>query len=99
MCLLSVIGRFPVAVLKQRFGAYGPVFGPIGPRPRSQLVDPNPDTAKSIGNSITLPQDAETAAEIETILLALAEEVGTRLRRRNFKGSTITVSVKTLTLG
>lgn len=89
------LAGFPVAVLKQRFGAYGPYLAQLAQGQDHSLVDPNPDTAKSIGNSITLPQDAETAAEIETILLALAEEVGTRLRRRNLKGSTITVSVKT----
>lgn len=89
------LAGFPLAVLKQRFGAYGPYLAQLAQGQDHSLVDPNPDTAKSIGNSITLPQDAETAAEIETILLALAEEVGTRLRRRNLKGSTITVSVKT----
>lgn len=89
------LAGFPLAVLKQRFGAYGPYLAQLAQGQDHSSVDPNPDTAKSIGNSITLPQDAETAAEIETILLALAEEVGTRLRRRNLKGSTITVSVKT----
>lgn len=89
------LAGFPLAVLKQRFGAYGPYLAQLAQGQDHSSVDPNPDTAKSIGNSITLPQDAETAAEVETILLALAEEVGTRLRRRNLKGSTITVSVKT----
>lgn len=89
------LAQFPAATLKRRFGVYGPYLVKLAQGQDDSIVDPNPEHVKSVGNSITLPQDAETADEIETILLALAEEVGTRLRHRQLKGSTVTVSIKT----
>ena len=89
------LARFPAETLKRRFGTYGPYLVKLAQGEDDSPVNPDSDTVKSVGNSITLPQDAETRDEIETILLALAEEVGTRLRRRDLKGNTVTVTLKT----
>ncbi|HKM39858.1 MAG TPA: DNA polymerase IV [bacterium] len=89
------LARFPISMLRERFGIYGPHLRRLAQGQDHSPVDPRPDQAKSVGNSITLPQDVNSANQIEAVLLALAEEVGTRMRRHNLKGSTITVSVKT----
>ncbi|MGI6130120.1 MAG: DNA polymerase IV [bacterium] len=89
------LAHFPPTTLKQRFGTYGPYLAKLAQGEDGSPVDPANETVKSVGNSVTLPQDTDTIDEIETILLALAEEVGARLRRQSLKGYTITVSIKT----
>lgn len=89
------LARFPKTTLEHRFGVYGSYLARLAQGQDDSPVNPADENVKSVGNSITLPQDAETLEEVETILLALAEEVGARLRHRNLKGCTVTVSIKT----
>jgi DNA polymerase-4 len=89
------LAHFPPATLKQRFGTYGPYLVKLAQGEDDSPVDPANETVKSVGNSVTLPQDTDAVDEIKTILLALAEEVGARLRRQSLKGYTVTVSIKT----
>lgn len=55
-----------------------------------------PDTylqdMKGCGHMMTLPRDYETAAEVETVLLELTEEVCRRLRRMKKRGRTVNMS-------
>jgi DNA polymerase-4 len=51
-------------------------------------------TVKSVGNGTTTPHDLTTMQEIEQVLYMLAEEVGTRMRRKGVKGTTIHLSVR-----
>ncbi len=56
---------------------------------RHARIDPDPvlphqtDAAKSIGRSITLPQNLTHADEAEPILLSLADSVGRTARKNN----------------
>jgi DNA polymerase-4 len=52
----------------------------------------NPEThtgQKAIGHNMTTPRDYSQAAEIETLLLELAEEVARRARAKGYMGSTV----------
>ncbi len=49
---------------------------------------------KSIGNSTTLGKDVTNINEVKRILLSLSDSVGTRLRKNNYKGNVINVSIK-----
>ena len=49
---------------------------------------------KSVGHSITLPQDAKTKKETLPVFLKLAESVGGRLRKGGFQASLITVIIQ-----
>jgi DNA polymerase-4 len=92
---IGQLAHYPRANLKARFGVYGEYLAELAQGRDGSRVNPEGEGVKSVGNSITLPQDTADPEEIETVLLALAEEVGTRLRRRALAGRTITVSIKT----
>lgn len=50
--------------------------------------------AKGIGNSTTLPRDAETREEAAKVLLRLAESVGARLREAGQRAGMLSVEIK-----
>lgn len=50
---------------------------------------------KSIGNSVTLPQDIRKKEEIEEILLALTEQVTYRLRKEELLATVVSVQLRT----
>ena len=52
------------------------------------------DDPKSVGNGITLPQDISAIREVVQVLYVLSEEVATRMRRKNVRGTTISLSVR-----
>lgn len=53
------------------------------------------EKAKSIGNSITLPVDVANIEKIESVLLALVEQVTYRLRKEKMLASTASVQLRT----
>ncbi len=50
---------------------------------------------KSIGNSVTLPQDIREKQKLEEIVLALTEQVTYRLRKNELLTSTVNVQLRT----
>ena len=58
-----------------------------------RIVRDRPEN-KGIGNSTTLPKDAETEEEAKKVLLWLAETVGGRLRKESVKAKMISVEIK-----
>lgn len=60
----------------------------------SSVVEPLPEPAKGVGNSTTLPKDAESPDEIHPVLIALAESVSKRLRAADKLAGTITLELK-----
>lgn len=50
--------------------------------------------SKGIGNSTTLPKDAETEEEAKEVLLSLAETVGGRLRKEGMKARMVSVEIR-----
>lgn len=57
-------------------------------------VDSENHDLKGIGNSTTLAEDVRTAAGARQILLSLAEQVASRLRRARQLAQTVTVEIK-----
>lgn len=63
-------------------------------------IDPSPVTEhqvcknKSISRSTTLPYNITDLEYAKTVILSLAEEVGTDARRQNYKGKTISITIK-----
>ena len=50
---------------------------------------------KSIGNSVTLPQDIRDKQKLEEIVLSLTEQVTYRLRKNELLASTVNVQLRT----
>ena len=83
-------------LLHARLGKMGPVLHAYANGLDSSPVrragdEPMP---KSIGNSTTLARDVESAAEAHTVLLSLAECVGTRLRKAGLMCRTVELSLR-----
>ncbi len=49
---------------------------------------------KSIGNSMTTPRDLSNRDDVRMVFIALAEQVGSRLRAQKLKGSTLAIHVR-----
>lgn len=49
---------------------------------------------KSIGHGITTIQDLENSAEVWCVILALVQDIGTKLRKHNKKASGVAISVR-----
>ncbi|ACM21514.1 DNA polymerase IV [Geotalea daltonii FRC-32] len=90
------LGRFPVKLLRQKFGIVGEALhlmglgvddSPVVPQEESDLV-------KSVGHSMTLEKDLEKREDILRYLLQLAEMVGRRMRRYGVAGKTVCLSVR-----
>lgn len=54
----------------------------------------DPEAIKSVGNSVTLPQDVDNLADARRIVLELSESVAGRLRARGLKCRTVQVTMK-----
>jgi DNA polymerase-4 len=90
------LGRFPVDILRKRFGIVGERLHQMGLGIDDSPVVPmeDADEVKSVGHSMTLENDIEDRKEILKFLLQLSEMVGRRARRYNVWGKTITLSVR-----
>lgn len=53
---------------------------------------------KSVGNSTTLPFDVENMRQAETVILSLAETVGTRLRREGYRCRSLELALRSTEL-
>jgi DNA polymerase-4 len=51
-------------------------------------------TIKGIGNSMTTPRDLVNNEDVKLLLYVLGESVSERLRKHNFKGSTIQIYIR-----
>ena len=56
-------------------------------------------TIKGIGNSLTTPRDLCTNEDVKVLIYILAESVAQRLRKHNFKGKTVQITIKNAELG
>jgi DNA polymerase-4 len=90
------LGRFPVNVLKKRFGVVGERLHQMGLGIDDSPVIPSEDAeeVKSVGHSMTLERDIEDRKEILKYLLQLSEMVGRRARRYSVWGKTVTLSIR-----
>ncbi|WP_227874203.1 DNA polymerase IV [Tumebacillus algifaecis] len=85
------LARYPLHLLKKRFGIMGEVYHLSANGIDYSPVTPNTfrQDMKSVGHMMTLPRDYETAAEVEVVLLELCEDVCRRLRRMGRNGRTV----------
>lgn len=90
------LGRFPVDILRKRFGVIGEQLSRMGRGIDDSPVIPaeHAEDVKSVGHSMTLERDIEDRQEILRFLLQLSEMVGRRARRYQVWGKTVTLSIR-----
>lgn len=90
------LGRFPVSILRERFGIIGERLKLMG-----QGIDLSPivpigteEEAKSIGHSMTLHKDIPDKELLKKYILKLSEMVGARARAHNLKGRKVCLTIR-----
>jgi DNA polymerase-4 len=89
----SDILKFPASFWGRKFGKWGAALCEKAQGIDNSAVEPYCDP-KSISAEQTFPEDIDSIAELEKMLLSQAEEVGRELRKLGFKARTLTVKVK-----
>ena len=90
------LNKYPREKLVKRFGqAYGEQLWQMGQGKGSATVLPyyHETEAKSMGHSYTLPKFTKDIDVVKGYLLRLSEQVGRRLRRDNYRGNVIHLSL------
>ena len=90
------LGRFPMDILRRKFGVIGERLSLMGRGIDHSPVVPSTeeDTVQSVGHSMTLDRDISDPADIRRFLLQLAEMVGRRARRHHVAGKTIHLTIR-----
>ena len=90
------LGRFPVDILRNKFGIIGERLNQMGMGIDDSPVFPadEADEVKSVGHSMTLEKDIEARQDILKFLLQSSEMVGRLPRRYNVWGKTVTLSIR-----
>ena len=90
------LGRFPVEILRRKFGIVGEYLHRMGRGIDGSPVIPaeEAEEVKSVGHSMTLEKDIDERKEILKFLLQLSEMVGRRARRYRVWGKTVTLSIR-----
>jgi DNA polymerase-4 len=89
------LAKFPVKILKKRFGVYGEVLWRCANGIDESPVDPDSlERVKSVGHQITLPRDYRTHEEIRVVILELADLVAERARAGGYAGKVVVLSLK-----
>jgi len=90
------LGRFPVDILKRKFGITGQHLHDMGLGIDHSPVVPasDQDRVKSVGHSMTLKQDVSRRQDILKYLLQLSEMVGRRARRYGVSGKTVNLYIR-----
>jgi DNA polymerase IV len=90
------LGRFPVGILKRKFGVVGERLHLMGLGVDDSPVVPEEEAeeVKTVGHSTTLDRDIIERDEIQRYLLQLSEMVGRRARRYQVVGKTVTLTIR-----
>jgi len=89
------LANIPVEFLEAAFGVIGRQLYLWANGIDESPVDPSfTKGEKSMGHSITLPKDITTFEEARAILLSLSEQVGRRVRKKNFVGRVVTLTIR-----
>ena len=88
------LGKAPASLLRNKFGIYGEMLKAMGRGICNRPIQTKPEEAKSIGHSMTLPEDIWKRNEIEAYLLMLSEMVGRRARKYGYMGKTVSLVVR-----
>ncbi len=89
----SDILKFPAPFWTRKFGKWGAALCEKAQGIDDSAVEPCSDP-KSISVEHTFPNDINSIAELEKMLLSQAEEVGRELRKLGFKARTLVLKVK-----
>ena len=81
--------------LIKRFGKHGNLMWNYANGIDEDEVNSKVELPKSIGNSVTLPQDVKNIDDIYKIVIALCEQVSYRLRKYNLVANTVYVQLRT----
>ena len=87
------LARVPPTLLRLSFGVWGEA---LAHRARGEdvcLVTPR-QSVKSISRETTFDEDTADTGLLESTLLALAEDVGRRLRKKKYEARTVTVKIR-----
>jgi len=90
---IGQLRKFPVEILKERFGSFGEVLYNLSRGIAESEVVPD-GKAKSISSEVTFATDIADREELESVLLELSEETAFRLREANLACRTITVKIR-----
>ena len=89
------LARFDEQILINKFGKHGKLIWEYANGIDNSEVHFEPETPKSIGNSITLPTDIHGKEKIAEIVLALTEQVTFRLRKYDLLANVVSVRLRT----
>ena len=87
------LASVPAENLKKRFGKHGLHLHRLANGIDDREVEPEHEV-KSIGHEDTYDEDIRDRESIEKELLSLAHRVSSRMRRKGFRGRTVTLKVK-----
>ncbi len=88
------LGRAPASLLRNKFGIYGEALKAMGMGICNRPIHTRPEEAKSIGHSMTLPEDIWEREKIEAYLLMLSEMVGRRARKHRYMGKRVSLIIR-----
>jgi len=90
------LARIPAHVLQRIFGIIGPMLRDAanGIDHSPILTDDEQPEAKSVGNSYTLADDTRCVRKVLAVLLGLCSKVGRRMRKHDYVGRTVTLTVR-----
>lgn len=93
---LGDLANYDPKVIKKRFGIVGEdlqnKLKGIGDNQVTSIEDTR--QIKSVGNGTTTLVDVKNLKEIKSVVMFLSDEIATRLRNKNLKGTTIHVSLR-----
>ena len=88
------LARFPVDILKRKFGVIGEVLWLSANGADSSLVEPESlDRVKSMGHQVTLPRDCK-GDRLKAVILELSDLVAYRVRSEGCIGKTVVLCLK-----
>ncbi len=91
---IGELAKYPVNILKRRFGLNGEILWLNANGIDYSPVDPTSiERVKSIGQQITLPKDYK-GKEIYVIIMELADLIAYRVRAGNYLGKTVSLSLR-----
>jgi len=90
------LSRFPVIILRKKFGIIGDRLIQMakGIDESPVIPDEEEQDVKSVGHSMTFPEDTSSREQIKRYLLQLAEMVGRRARRYGVSGKTVHLTIR-----
>ncbi len=89
------LAKIDEKILTKKFGKHGTMMWEYANGIDNSEVQYKEEKPKCVGNSITLPENINEIEKLEEILLALAEQVGYRLRKYDLLANTVRVQLRT----